>query len=339
VNLFYLYQKAKKIVAFSKVKVSTRQTVGFGGEISWNNNNSNIKQKKDQILTWSEMPWKIKLRFFNFWFVNNIIGSTCIIVACFFLILMNLGPQPTFIYIIKFLLGLGCMLSWINMMRYFEFERKYTVLIKALGNGLPFVFRFIIGALPMFLGYAIFGMLLFSEYTERFASLDEAAITLFALQNGDDLQNTFRTTTGANLWVSRIYFYSFTLIFIYAVANIFIALIDDAYFSVKQSRDWDGNKIRPEGGLRRDELNNDMNPDTELNSDDALWDQIMHLANPKNPKKDKKDKDKDKAQQQNPQNELASEIIALVKQEQDKFQQHIEAKITALIAAKMNSKP
>jgi hypothetical protein len=80
------------------------------------------------------------------------------------------------------------------------------ILINALGRGMPNVVRFIIGAFPIFLGYALFGMLYFSEDTQRvtkiaqqshssqFANLDEASITLFSLQNGDDLQNTFRST-------------------------------------------------------------------------------------------------------------------------------------------------
>ena len=38
-----------------------------------------------------------------------------------------IGPQTTIEYIVKFFLGFGCLLSWINMMRYFEFDRKYTV--------------------------------------------------------------------------------------------------------------------------------------------------------------------------------------------------------------------
>jgi hypothetical protein len=32
---------------------------------------------------------------------------------------------------------------------------------------MPNVLRFIVGAFPMFIGYALFGMLLFSEDTER----------------------------------------------------------------------------------------------------------------------------------------------------------------------------
>lgn len=41
------------------------------------------------------------------------------------------------------------------------------LLIKALGRGVPNVIRFIISALPMFIGYALFGMLLFAQDTER----------------------------------------------------------------------------------------------------------------------------------------------------------------------------
>lgn len=56
---------------------------------------------------------------------------------------------------------------------------------------------------------------------------------MFSLTNGDDLQNTFRSTDSQPI-LSRIYFYSFIMIFIYAVANIFIAIIEDSYFTVKE---------------------------------------------------------------------------------------------------------
>lgn len=62
--------------------------------------------------------------------------------------------------------------------------------------------------------------------------MDEALLTLFSLQNGDDIQATFRSTDN-DIWVSRIYFYTFLFLAIYVVANIFIAIIEEAYFGVK----------------------------------------------------------------------------------------------------------
>jgi hypothetical protein len=64
----------------------------------------------------------------------------------------------------------------------------------------------------------------------KFSTLGEAAVTLFSLQNGDDIQATFRSTN-AHVVVGRIYFFTFLLISIYAVANIFISIIEEAYFS------------------------------------------------------------------------------------------------------------
>lgn len=41
------------------------------------------------------------------------------------------------------------------------------VLIRALGAGMPTVGRFIVGVIPLFLGYALFGTLLFAEDSAR----------------------------------------------------------------------------------------------------------------------------------------------------------------------------
>ncbi len=132
--------------------------------------------------------------------------------------------------VVKLLLGFGCMMSWINMMRYLEFDQKYTVWMQlqtlsyhlsyyvaytivividiycinisgisycvrkrasqcskvyiciylstqriryqfisynSATNTSSIRIRFIVGAFPIFIGYALFGTLYFSTVTER----------------------------------------------------------------------------------------------------------------------------------------------------------------------------
>lgn len=59
-------------------------------------------------------------------------------------------------------------------------------------------------------------------------------MTLFGLQNGDDVQGTFKDTS-RDMVVSRIYLALFIFISIYGVANIFIAIMDESYsMSIRQ---------------------------------------------------------------------------------------------------------
>ncbi len=147
---------------------------------------------KSKMLTWGQLPWTIKLRFFNFWFVYANVLSFLTAAEIISLEIPALYAHASFKYSwawdpshpLSMLSNFYWVLaacwrgsiwcatlnsnrSTLYLFVAFSVCLYLHVLIKALGNGLPFVFRFIIGAFPMFLGYALFGMLLFSEFTER----------------------------------------------------------------------------------------------------------------------------------------------------------------------------
>jgi len=56
---------------------------------------------------------------------------------------------------------------------------------------------------------------------------------LFSLLNGDAIQDNFEQLHPSYPVVSRIYLYTFISLFIYAVLNIFIAIVEDAFFAAK----------------------------------------------------------------------------------------------------------
>ncbi|EFA76477.1 mucolipin [Heterostelium album PN500] len=152
-----------------------------------------------------------------------------------------------------------------------QFDPKSIALIRALGSGLPTILRFSAGSLPIFIGFALFGLMYFSETSSRFSSIGEAMVTLFGLQNGDDIQSTFRATEKSPI-VSRIYFFVFVFISMYAVANIYIAIMEGAYsqcvgIKSKLQRKADEEEERRNGG-----------GDDELNLDDEIWDKLLGLS-------------------------------------------------------------
>lgn len=74
----------------------------------------------------------------------------------------------------------------------------------------------------------------------QFHSFSETIECLFALINGDEIYTTFSIinlkdhTTGVWLF-SRFYFYSFIFLSVFAIFNLFIAVIMDSYETVKVS--------------------------------------------------------------------------------------------------------
>jgi hypothetical protein len=132
---------------------------------------------------------------------------------------------------------LSSILTWTVIVQYFAHAPSFYVLITTLRRGFPSVLRFIIGALPILIGFALCGMILFGSYSNLFRGFSNSIVTLFSAANGDAVRDTFDGIYGQNTVIalfSRIYIISFIALFTYSVINIFILIMEDAYFTVKE---------------------------------------------------------------------------------------------------------
>merc|ERR1719480_220648 len=109
------------------------------------------------------------------------------------------------------------MFTWFDLVQYFEHFPQYYTLIQTLKMSAPRVLRFFIGVIPLFIGFAMFGVSFFSTYSVLFKDLGSAYVTLFALINGDVIHDVFVDLHPAGAYISRIYLYVFNSLFIYAV--------------------------------------------------------------------------------------------------------------------------
>lgn len=179
-----------------------------------------------------QLSCRDRMRFFNLWFIYALIGNVSNIagsvVALQSLITVS-SPSVAYTYF----MGFGALFTWVCILQFFETTTSYYVLITTLAKGTPRVARFLVGVLPVFLGYAMFGVAFFGTETVRFSTVDQACVTLFALLNGDVIHDVFDEIHPAHPYISRVYLYTFISLFIYAVLNIFIAIIEDAFFASK----------------------------------------------------------------------------------------------------------
>ena len=90
------------------------------------------------------------------------------------------------------------------------------------------------GIFEVYMGFVFFGVAYFAAFSDLFKDPDAASVTLFALLNGDVIHDVFDAIYDASPVVSRVYLYSFIMLFIYAVLNIFIAIVEDAFFAAKR---------------------------------------------------------------------------------------------------------
>lgn len=72
----------------------------------------------------------------------------------------------------------------------------------------------------------------------QFRTIFSTSECLFSLINGDEIYGTLSMVNldehpSMIYWFSRAYIYSFVIMFIFAVANLFIAVINDSYEAIK----------------------------------------------------------------------------------------------------------
>ena len=134
--------------------------------------------------------------------------------------------------------GFATLLAWVVVLSHVENQPRFFLLMQTLRRGTPKALRFSAGCFPLLMAYAVMGTVLFGGYSNRFASLDASFVVLFALMNGDIIDDTFGAIYFEESWflkvVSRMYMYSFIGLFVYAILNILLVILEDAYFLVKR---------------------------------------------------------------------------------------------------------
>mmetsp|Transcript_5802 Transcript_5802/g.10061 ORF Transcript_5802/g.10061 Transcript_5802/m.10061 type:complete len:651 (+) Transcript_5802:123-2075(+) len=125
-------------------------------------------------------------------------------------------------------LGLGALIAWVNLVRYFEFSGRFYVLVLTLERSMPDILRFLVSSMPILLGFAAMGISIFGSSTKEFSTLQQSVETLFALMNGDSVLQLLNE--GDQVPYTGIIFLStFMLLFVCAVMNVFMTIVMHSY--------------------------------------------------------------------------------------------------------------
>lgn len=130
-----------------------------------------------------------------------------------------------------------CAMQWISLVRYLQFNARFHILELTLTRGLPRVAEFLVGVLPIFVGYVLFGTIMFGATVPRFQSAWTTATTLFSVANGDEIHDTFNAVAYTP-WIGPFYVYSYLIIFSYVVLMVCIGIIEDSFFSAAFPASW-----------------------------------------------------------------------------------------------------
>lgn len=190
--------------------------------------------RSNKSISFEELTWAHKCHFLvHTWFVLTTLCNVCNVISAIFgvrVLLYHEGLDPTLRLLFA---GLACMLSWVELVQYVQHNTVFYVLILTLRKATPRLLRFLVGILPIFIGFDLFGVVFFAPYTDYFADMSNGAITLFALLNGDVIHDVFDQLCVFHPLIACVYLFTFISLFMYIVLNIIIATITDAFFAIK----------------------------------------------------------------------------------------------------------
>ncbi|KAK6037903.1 hypothetical protein COOONC_24592 [Cooperia oncophora] len=160
---------------------------------------------KNKAMDYFENMFKIKmsisdqLDFLNLWYVMIVINDVLIIVGTLSKISIEFRDFDNSIFTLTgILLGMGALLVYVGVLRYFGFFNQYNILILTLKKSIPSMARFMSCAVVLYVGFLIAGWVIIGPYSMKFRTVGESSEALFSLMNGDDMFATFYTINDSN---------------------------------------------------------------------------------------------------------------------------------------------
>ncbi|KAH3777519.1 mucolipin-2-like [Dreissena polymorpha] len=132
-------------------------------------------------------------------------------------------------------LGLGSLISWICLLRFFKIHEKFYLLFSTIYHSFGDVLAFIFCVSVLFMGFWICGYVVLGPYHVKFQTPSAAMETLAAMVTGDEIFMTLESLETqkvgnmAVLWFSRVYVVVFVGMFTVIVLNLLIAIFNNSF--------------------------------------------------------------------------------------------------------------
>jgi hypothetical protein len=138
----------------------------------------------------------------------------------------------------KVLLGLAAALEWFALCQYLKYNGNYYLMVRTFLLAYPYIAKNILGALPVYMAFTVFGCLAFGSMTERFDGISWSSITFFAVANGDVVRETFQSSMyyeegWALRLMAQLFMYLFSAVFIYCILKTTTAINEQSYLLVR----------------------------------------------------------------------------------------------------------
>ncbi|WAR25215.1 MCLN1-like protein [Mya arenaria] len=190
----------------------------------------------------SDLPWREYTKFFKPWDLLVIIGDGLTLFGTVWIrfigesinwVLATLDSYTVW-------LGIGCLLAWVSLLRFFKFHNKFHLLFSTLYRAFWDVMAYLLCITVLFMGFWVCGFVVMGPYHVKFQTPEAAMETLFAIVNGDEIFATMaileskKSGDSIIFWFSRFYIGLYVAIFTVVVINLLIAIFMSAYEEITE---------------------------------------------------------------------------------------------------------
>ncbi|CAH8606063.1 unnamed protein product [Heterobilharzia americana] len=151
--------------------------------------------------------------------------------------------QMNFNYAVSFTV----FLAWVKLFKYISFNKTMTQLSSTLGSCAKDLAGFAVMFFIVFFAFAQLGYLAFGTQAKDFSSFITTVFTLFRIILGDFDFNALQT---ANRVFGPIYFIVYVFFVFFVLINMFIAIINETYSSVKSDLEKQPNEFEVKDFLK-----------------------------------------------------------------------------------------
>eukprot|EP00003_Mantamonas_plastica_P001119 TRINITY_DN1081_c0_g1_i1.p1 TRINITY_DN1081_c0_g1~~TRINITY_DN1081_c0_g1_i1.p1 ORF type:complete len:608 (-),score=224.88 TRINITY_DN1081_c0_g1_i1:24-1847(-) len=144
---------------------------------------------------------------------------------------INLEQVADMYYLVFSLQSISVLIVFLKIFKYLQMNAKMSLMWSTLGMASADLVAFFIFFMIVFLGFSMMGHLLFGATVEDYRELGLSLITCFKMILGEF---NYTEIQRANRFLGAVFFILFILLVYFTLANMFLAIINDAYAIVNR---------------------------------------------------------------------------------------------------------
>ena len=186
------------------------------------------EENGESISKWDILREKEKKKFFSYW---DFAQFFCHVLQIFDAILSLYEDEDIVVYT-QYVTGFAACFSYIILGKYLYYYMQFNSIFNMMNKSIRRLLSYFIGTSPIFLGFIFFGYANFWG-SERFTSVTLTMTTLLSMMNGDSILDIINDLESTGFFIGCIYSYSFGIMSICVICNLFVSIIEEAYVNTK----------------------------------------------------------------------------------------------------------